>query len=124
VREIAALVTALLTHYGTTNEPAAVRRREMQDWLDDLVEFDVDIVADACTDWRRRPGGRRPTPGDIRSLCVERQSERNEARRLTDERATRWPAWLEDMWGPEPEGPQKRAAAILEAQRKSEVTNV
>lgn len=55
--------------------PVAMREAQAQDWLTDLREFDPVVVAAACTRWRRRPGGRRPTPGDIRAACIEEQRE-------------------------------------------------
>lgn len=48
-----------------------LRQRQSSDWLDDLGDFAAVVVAEACEEWRHKPGGRRPTPGDIRSLCVE-----------------------------------------------------
>jgi len=45
-----------------------------------LAEFPALIVADACTEWRHQPGGRRPTPGDIRTICVEIRQRREELR--------------------------------------------
>jgi hypothetical protein len=76
--EIAALVTRLLAHYWTATEPAAVRQAQIEDWLDDLGEFAPPAVADACREWRRAPGGRRPTPGDIRRLCIESRQAQQE----------------------------------------------
>lgn len=41
----------------------------MGDWLADLEVFPASVVALAVTDWRRN-NSRRPTPADIRGLCV------------------------------------------------------
>jgi hypothetical protein len=67
------LIARLLVHYWTENMPASMREAQAQDWLDDLREFGAEVVAEACRRWRRQPGGRRPTPGDIRALCIEEQ---------------------------------------------------
>lgn len=119
-REIAALIARLMAHYWTDDVPTATRRAMAEDWLEDLAGFEVEVVAAACADWRRQPGGRRPTPGDIYALCVERQAAEREHAMLTDERNRRWPAWLAEVWGPEPDGPIRRAEAMM----RGEVTNV
>lgn len=78
-REIAGIVARLLLHYFTPADLSESARQAMaRDWLDDLREFGPQIVADACAEWRHKPGGHRPTPGDIRVLCVERQRIRRE----------------------------------------------
>jgi hypothetical protein len=66
-------------HYWVADETPAVRTLQLEDWLEDLVEFGPAIVAEACREWRHKPGGRRPTPGDIRTLCIETQRSRHEA---------------------------------------------
>ena len=81
------------------------------DWLEDLAEFGPEIVAAACREWRRKPGGKRPTPGDIRALCIAQRQDYGEMLAIEDARSP-WPKWLESVWGPEPEGPQRRAEAL------------
>jgi hypothetical protein len=71
VREIAAIVSKLLSHFWTADDPAATRQAQISDWIADLEEFSLEIVAKACAEWRRRPGARRPLPGDIRAICIE-----------------------------------------------------
>lgn len=44
--------------------------------MEDLIEFPIDIIVEACRQWRRKPGGRRPTPGDIRAICIEERALR------------------------------------------------
>jgi hypothetical protein len=65
----------LLSHYWTTGEDEALRRLQADDWLEDLEEFDASIVTDACKFWRRSEK-RRPTPADIRKLCIEMSPRR------------------------------------------------
>jgi hypothetical protein len=113
VREVSALVTKLLAHYWTTNEHAAARQAQIEDWIDDLAEFGPAVVEQACTDWRRSEH-RRPLPADIRTRCIAVQNEERERVMLEDTRRERWPQWLEELWGPEPEGPAKRLAAMGE----------
>lgn len=95
MREIAALVTRLLGHYWTADEPAAVRQAQIEDWLDDLREFPAEMVENACREWRRRPGGKRPTPGDIRQICIAEQSARHE--RLALAAPDDWDAYARDL---------------------------
>lgn len=73
--EIAALVSRLLSHYWTADDHPAVRQGQIEDWLDDLREFEPDVVKEACRQWRRS-NTRRPTPADIRTLCMEERSVR------------------------------------------------
>jgi hypothetical protein len=53
------------------------RREQVIDWIDDLVEFGPTAVADACREWRR-DFDRRPTPANIRRLCIAAQNRRRE----------------------------------------------
>lgn len=69
-RRVAELVTRLMLHYWRENDDPAARQAQIEDWIEDLIEFPVECVEDACRQWRRTPGGRRPTPGDIRSLAI------------------------------------------------------
>jgi len=75
--DILALVSRLMGHYWLATEPEPVRRAQLEDWLDDLIEFKSEIVADACRQWRRT-GIRRPLPSDIRRFCVELQRQEQE----------------------------------------------
>lgn len=51
-----------------------MRQAQVEDWLEDLIEFGPAVVADACREWRRSPINRRPVPGEIRKLCIEATS--------------------------------------------------
>ena len=63
-------ITILMSHYWAADEPQAVRKAQLGDWLDDLREFSAVVVAGACQEWRRGQN-RRPTIADIRKLCLE-----------------------------------------------------
>ena len=78
-RQIAGLIGRLLVHYWTENMPASMREAQALDWLEDLREFGPELVSEACLAWRRQPGGKRPTPGDIRALCIRERQERGPA---------------------------------------------
>ena len=67
-RRVAELVSNLLFHFWTADDPPAVREAQIADWLDDLVEYNDSIVEEALRMWRRA-NSRRPTPHDIRALC-------------------------------------------------------
>lgn len=59
-----------MAHYWVANESPKLRAALAADWLDDLAEFHESIVAMACRDWRQTET-RRPTPAEIRKLCLE-----------------------------------------------------
>jgi hypothetical protein len=75
--EIAALIARLMGHYWTADDHPATRRAQAEDWLDDLIEFTAENVAAACREWRQSYN-RRPTPHDIRGLCIRQQTRRAE----------------------------------------------
>jgi hypothetical protein len=79
---IAALIARLLSHYWAGDDPPETRRAQAEDWIEDLLDFDLGIVAEACAQWRRGMS-RRPTPADIRRLAIAEQGDRNEQLRLT-----------------------------------------
>lgn len=82
-REIAGIIGRLLMHYYAPHDLSAPARKAMAaDWLEDLEEFEPDVVADACREWRRKPGSRRPLPGDIRQLCIAEQQRQIERRAI------------------------------------------
>jgi hypothetical protein len=110
-RAVAGLVARLLLHFWTPQELSEGARKAMaEDWVSDLREFGPDAVAEACGCWRRSQT-RRPTIADIRKLAIEEHDIH--ARRLAlAAPPERWPAWLADIWGPEPVGPMLREAAI------------
>ena len=110
--ELSAMVSKLLSHYWTADDPPTLRKAQIADWLEDLREFPLGIVANAIREWRHAQT-RRPTIADIRKLCIAEQWQRAEHYAVVDQRRERWPQWLEEIWGPEPEGPRKRAAAAI-----------
>jgi len=80
-------VHGLLAHYRSGELPEAVERAVALDWLDDLGEFPLAVVEQACRALRRSPKMRfRPLPGEIREACLEIVGEamtmRNRLRKL------------------------------------------
>ncbi len=65
-----------MSHYWTADDHPAVRQAQIEDWLEDLCEFGVELVRFACADWRRSQT-RRPTPADIRLLAIAEHRRRN-----------------------------------------------
>lgn len=90
-RAVAGLIARLLLHFWAGDVSDGARRAMAEDWLEDLREFGPEIVSIACGEWRRQPGGRRPTPGDIRTICIREQHER----RPIDRAALPAPDWQE-----------------------------
>lgn len=120
-REIAAQVAALLLHYPIGNISDGARAQMAHDWVADLRRFGPYTVGEACRLWRQKPGGRRPTPGDVRALCIEIDEGRNDAaeRAKNDEQAGgTWSNWLYELWGPESTGRPARDAAIAARARR------
>jgi len=73
IREVAAIITRLFNLYPTGDEPAEVRQAVAEAWLEELVEFDVQIVDEICREWRRGQT-RRPTLAEIYRHCKEGQA--------------------------------------------------
>lgn len=67
--KVLARSVALLSHYFAPDMDARLAQAIAEDWADDLDEFPLWAVREACTQWRRNETRRRPTPGDIRELC-------------------------------------------------------
>lgn len=80
-RLIASLVAKLLGHYWTADEPARLRQAQIEDWVEDLNDFDPGVVEQACRDWRRG-SDRRPVPSEIRRMCIEEETSRAERKQL------------------------------------------
>jgi len=80
---MAELIARLLSHYWTADDHPAMRQAQAEDWLDDLTEFDGDVVALACQEWRQSYN-RRPTPHDIREACIREASRRRERSQRSD----------------------------------------
>lgn len=108
------------------NEPAAIRQAQLEDWIEDLEEFDLDSIRDACTEWRRKPKAKRPTPGEVRVICVEVQEERKREKYRAieyEQYGGKWDHSLYEIWGPAAEGRIKRQQeldAVQERYRRGE----
>lgn len=68
--KIAGHIARLMSHFWVANEDQRVRAAQAQDWLDDMAEFHEAVVAMACRDWRQVET-RRPSPAELRKLCLE-----------------------------------------------------
>ena len=67
---IAEQIWRLMTHYWTTDDHPAVRQAQVEDWLEDMAEFDPEIVRQACAEWRQTQT-RRPTPAELRTIAAQ-----------------------------------------------------
>jgi hypothetical protein len=61
---VSALVSRLLSHYWTADDPPATRQAQLEDWIEDLACYSTVIIEGALLVWRREEN-RRPTPADI-----------------------------------------------------------
>jgi hypothetical protein len=68
-RHVVLLVSRMMNHYWTDRDHLATRQAEIEDWLDDLVEFPLGAIEGAIITWRRNER-RKPTPADIRKLIL------------------------------------------------------
>lgn len=75
--QIAALIGSLLLHYRQDDMSQAAQNAVAKDWMADLREFGPRIVEEACTEYRRTQKFR-PTPAEIRKLCIEAQNSQRE----------------------------------------------
>ncbi len=98
------MVSRLLSHYWTAADAEETRQVQVEDWIEDLGEFDIPVIVEACARWRRQPGGRRPTPGDIRTYCFEERRDygtgltrlpKTPWDREAYARSAGWSSWLE-----------------------------
>jgi hypothetical protein len=69
-------IARLMSHYWTADDHPAARQAQIEDWLEDLSEFGLDVARLACADWRQSQT-RRPTPADIRRIAVAEWNRRN-----------------------------------------------
>lgn len=77
-RDVAGIIARLLLHYYSPGDLSEAARKAMaQDWVEDLVEFGPTAVSQGCREWRQTQS-KRPTPADIRRLCIESQNRRRE----------------------------------------------
>jgi hypothetical protein len=72
ITNVSVLVTRLLAHYWAETDHPATRQAQIEDWIEDLVEFPIECVEEACKSWRRTQT-RRPTPFEVRSLATAAQ---------------------------------------------------
>jgi hypothetical protein len=72
-----------MNHYWTSDDHPAIRQAQIEDWIEDLIEFPIDIVEEACREWRQTQD-RRPTPSAIRTLAIVAQRSRRELLAITD----------------------------------------
>jgi hypothetical protein len=69
---ISETIARLMTHYWTADDHPAVRQAQIEDWLEDMVEFGPEIVRQACAEWRQTQT-RRPTPAELRTITAQIQ---------------------------------------------------
>jgi hypothetical protein len=95
----ATLIGDMLTAYGPIPKQSTIEL-----YLEMLGSVRADIVRIACREWLATKS-QRPTIADIRAICREFDPP-------PPPPEAAWPKWLEEIWGPAPEGPRKRQAAL------------
>ena len=96
-RTIAEIIARLLNHFGTVDEPAAVRKAIAEDWLEDLREFAPGEVQMAARDWRQTQS-LRPTIAEIRALATKAQHHFTEQLQALEEQPGSLDAETRRMW--------------------------
>ena len=83
-------LTTLFTHYWSALETEKAKTLQITDYLNDLENFEPEVVEKACSDWRRDKNNlnRRPTPAGLIDLCRQNLATN------TGER----PIWMWRIW--------------------------
>ena len=69
---VLARVMTLLEHYAGRSRAPDVEEALAGDWLEDVAEYPVWAIEEACRIWRRDPSRTwRPTPGQFRAICED-----------------------------------------------------
>lgn len=76
---IAGRVQVLLSHYFQPDNPVEVKEAALDDWVKALITFPKQIIDRACERYLNNQPRRRPTPGDIRSICGARQETKSDS---------------------------------------------
>lgn len=95
-------------------------------YMDALADLPHDLLAAAVITTIQTAGAedRFPKPGQLRALALDGLEARKSAVRREESRASRavgreeWPKWLEELWGPLPDGPRKRNEAMAVQQER------
>lgn len=69
------MISRLLSHFWTADDPEPARQAQIEDWIGDLIEFGAETASRACAEWRRGQS-QRPTIADIRKLCIDERASR------------------------------------------------
>jgi hypothetical protein len=76
MREIAAIIARLLTHFRQRDEPIEIFTMLADDWIKDVAEFGVAIVAETAREWRQNHDWA-PKIAEFRRLCRESRDTAN-----------------------------------------------
>lgn len=84
------------------------------DWIEAVKHVPPDLLCEAVSSLIRQAtsGDYFPRPGDILALCEDSIATRQTLLEHATAKADPWPKWLEELWGPPPDGPRKRAEAM------------
>ncbi len=88
---IALEIEALALHYPAFNRTSQESRVANAHWLEDLGDWPVDLIREACRKWRNSAERYFPTPGQLKALA----SNELMARRVLADRASEFLKLLE-----------------------------
>lgn len=66
--EIATELEALALHYPVLRRTPEEQRIVVRQWAEDLADYPLDLIAEACRQWRNSDAERFPTPGQLKKL--------------------------------------------------------
>jgi len=115
--EIAAIVARLFSHFFVPSMSEAVLAAIIEDWVADLLPFGPRIVADACAEYRKRAGVKRPVLGDVYAICMRERDDYAAPKTIQLQPGELQP-WQQDIWGRGSEGRAARDTAIAEHDRR------
>lgn len=72
VEWISGRIATLMVHYFVADMPVALAGAVLHDWVDILGDLPQHAIAEACRKWLRLEPRKRPTPGDIRALAMDK----------------------------------------------------
>lgn len=119
-RTVAEIIARLLNHFGTVEEPLAVRKAIAEDWLEDLREFTPAQLQWAASEWRRTQS-LRPAIAEIRKLATDAQHRDLDAKSIAGPRgldADTLRMWAGAEYHGDFRSPIQRRAAAIEAQEE------
>ena len=69
--QILVILRRLMVHYPSVSRDQVLETARWEDWIADLEEFPLDVIALAAVAYRRSPQQWAPTPGQLVQICAK-----------------------------------------------------